>query len=977
MNSNQLRACVLKAGVAMPALALMSLATPALAQSVAGTASEAEAQEGNAILVTGSRIPRPDLDSPVPVAVISSENFLQDGAQNVSDVINELPQVGIGSTRTNTNFLTSGTGVSTVNLRALGSSRTLTLVNGRRFVSGFAGDSAVDINNIPIDFLERTEIITGGRSAIYGSDAVAGVVNFILRDSFEGFSVRGQTAISDEGDNARNLISVTGGTTFGADDRGNIMVNFSWDKDQGLFSRKREISAQDCFYTDCGPGAYSSYAPQGQFALVDASGDAVAALPGGNPIFSFNPDNSIAYLPRYNTAEYGYNRNGDRYISTPLERYLVSTIANYDVTDSVEAYFEGTFARVTSNSSLEPSALGASTDIFNRAVDPYGMPITNAFIPESVQAAIAAANSDGDPTNDIDAIDFRKRQNDVFDRSNRVKRDTWRAVAGVRGDITSSINFDVSAVYGHLNDYNASEDIDTARYRAALDAIRVGSGDVVGEDIICRDAAARDQGCIPLNPFGYGTVDPRAAAYVQAVVPKSEEITNEQYVFTATIAGTAFQLMGNDVGFAVGGEYRNESVFNDLDILTNTGGNSGNQIPDLEGSFDVWEVFGETNVPLVTDRPGLDYLGLNGAVRYSDYSTIGGVVSWNAGAEYAPIPDLMFRANYAVANRAPNNGELFSAPSETFASVNDPCNNVTATSANGEFGDACRAIPAIAAAIAADGSFSYTNADLQGINGFIGGNTELQEETANTITAGIVYTPSFVPGLSLTVDFYDIELEDAISTLGRSYSIEQCLLTGLPLYCDSVFRDAESGQVTRVDGQLINVAGQHVQGFDVGARYGRSLGLLPDDNLNLSLNYTYTMDFTTQGDPSETPEENAGTFGPAYSTHRALARGSYTVGSFTFGWTTSFTSGAPYLRDFVTGDDATDALNDIDDYWLHDAQLRWNVEPVIVTFNVDNVFDTKPQYLPGSPFGTPTGLETSDAFDVIGRRFTLGLRVGF
>jgi len=240
-----------------------------------------------------------------------------------------------------------------------------------------------------------------------------------------------------------------------------------------------------------------------------------------------------------------------------------------------------------------------------------------------------------------------------------------------------------------------------------------------------------------------------------------------------------------------------------------------------------------------------------------------------------------------------------------------------------------------------------------------------------------VFTPDFVPGLSLTVDFYDIDLKDAINTLGRSYSIEQCLLTGLPLYCDSVFRDAETGFVTRVDGQLLNVAGQHVQGFDVGARYGRSLGLMADDRLNVSLNYTYTMDFTTQGDPAETPEENAGTFGPAYSTHRGLARASYTVGSFTFGWTTSFTSGAPFYRDFVTGDDATDALNDIDDYWLHDAQLRWNVEPAMVTFNVDNVFDTKPQYLPGSPFGTPTGLETSDSFDVIGRRFTIGLRVGF
>lgn len=965
------------AGTALAAI----LCPAALAAQEVPEEPEAAAEDAS-IVVTGSRIPRPELDSDSPVAVVDSTQILQDAASNISDVINELPQVGIGSTRTNTNFLTSGTGIATVNLRALGSSRTLTLVNGRRFIGGFAGDSAVDLNNIPIDLIQRFEVVTGGSSAVYGSDAVAGVLNFILLDKFEGIQLRAQSGITGAGDNARYLVSAMAGTTWGNDARGNIILNFQYDKDEGLLSRNRDISDEDCANLTCGPAAYSSYAPQGQFQLVDAGGAPVPILAGGRSTFSFNPDNSLAVIPGYGAVGFGFNRNNERYISVPVERYLANAIANYDLGGGAEAYAEATFSRVSSNSRLEPFALDLLNDVYFRAIDPFGIPITNPFIPDEIAAAIAAANSDADPDNDVDAIGGRRRQNDVFDRSNVVERETWRTVLGIRGKINDRINFDASYVYGRLNDFNASEDIDVNRYRNALDAIRVGPGDVVGVDIVCRDAAARAEGCVPINLFGRDTADPAAATYVQAVVPKSQEITNQQHVVTAVLSSSNLaDLWGaGGIGAAIGVEYRYDSTVDDLDILTNTGGNSGNTTPDLVGSQDVYEVFGELNVPLIADRPFIEYLGVNGAVRYSEYSTIGGLLSWNAGAEWEPVRGLRFRGRYAVSNRAPNNSELFSQPSETFASVTDPCDGVTATS-TGDFDAACRAIPAIGNFLSANpgSAFTYTLADTQNVNGFVGGNDALQEETGKTITAGFVVGPNLVPGLSFSLDYFNISIDDAISTVGRNFTIQQCLLTGEPVFCDQVTR-FPTGRLQTVNAQLINIAGFDVRGFDAQLRYQTPLGLTNNDMLSLNVNYTYLMDFITQSDPASDPVENAGTFGASFSTHRASARATYGIDEFSFSWQTTFLSGGPFINpdNFISNNPDVVALNDIDDYWLHNAQLSFNLDEEFTFYvNVDNIFDTKPAYLPGVPYGTPTGLETSADFDLFGRRFTAGARFRF
>ena len=426
------------------------------------------------IVITGSRIKRPEVKSPVPIAVLGQQALLQDAAANIADTLNELPQVGLGTTRTTTNFLTSGTGISTINLRTLGVNRTLTLVNGRRFIAGFAGSSAVDVNNIPTDFIDRVEIVTGGSSAVYGSDAIAGVVNFILKDRFDGVQVRAQGGQTFRGDDPTYFASITAGQSL-ISDRLHLIGNVSWDKDEGLRSRDRAISNQDCgtaFVPNpvtgevgiCGPQAYSTFASQGRFNLSSATGSSRNILTsqftgGATNLFTFDQSNALVNGFR---ADFGFNRDALRLISVPLQRVLATGIANFDITPSVRAFSEVTWSHVKGDAEIEPLAVGSATS-GSPTAGIADIALDNPFIPASVATAIAAANSDGNPANDVASIGFRRRSNDIFDRSNHADRHTFRIAAGFKGDLLGKYNWEVSYVYGRMHDSQHSPKTSTSR----------------------------------------------------------------------------------------------------------------------------------------------------------------------------------------------------------------------------------------------------------------------------------------------------------------------------------------------------------------------------------------------------------------------------------------------------------------------------------------------------------------------------------
>jgi iron complex outermembrane receptor protein len=970
-----LTATILATGtLSVPAFAQDAGAPASAAQPI--TAAEPAATGDDAIVVTGSRIRRPDLESASPVAVIDSQQIQAQGIVNTQDLLAKLPQVGIpGLSRTNSNFLTTGNGVATINLRNLGDSRTLVLVNGRRFVPGVAGTSIVDVNNIPADFVERIEVVTGGASAIYGSDAIAGVVNYVMKTDMQGITARAQYGLTSRGDNPNYTASITGGTKFGEDDRGSIIVNGTYSKDLGLLSNKRGISAEDCSNLGCGPQSYSSYSAQGRFQFRNGANESTNAGGYASNLFSFNPDNSVV-----TGSGTGFNRNSVRRISTPTERYLAAGAAQYKFSDSVTAFLEGTYAKTKSSSQIEALALDSGLDVGT------GYAIDNPYVPAAIRQQIIARNSDGIADNDVTSIAFRRRQNEVFSRSNTNDRDTFRIAGGFRGDIAPKWSYEVSGVYGQLKDRTSSQDIDITKYANALDAVTDATG-----TIVCRDAAARAAGCAPINLFGYNTASAAASNYVQADVPREVSIKNTQFVANANVTGSLFALPYGDVQVALGGEYRREKSSENWDALTNAGQNSGNQTPDTVGKFNVKELFGEIDIPLLKGLPFVNSLSLQGAARYSDYSTIGTVFSWNAGAEYSPVRGLRFRGNYAVANRAPNINELFSSASETFPSVQDPCDGVTAAS-TGTYANACRQIPAIAAAVRNGGTFQYSLADTQSINGFDGGNRNLQEEKGKTITLGAVIAPDQVRGLSLTVDYFNIKLTNAIGIVPRATSIQQCLLTSEPQFCNNVIRYDNTGYIKTVNAQNINIADTKTSGIDVNLRYGRALGLISDDRLDLSVLYTHTMKYKTQSDPAAPAYSGVGNleYGAVFR-DKVNATASYSAGPYSVNWTATYLSPmVDTVRDeFAEYSDQIGlapeiaAHNEIKARIYHDVQLRARVgeesRQMEMFFGVTNLFDRKPPKLEDTVFyGTITGTTTAaDVYDPIGRRFYVGAQLKF
>lgn len=931
--------------------AILAIATtPAYAQE-----QPTGEQEGGEIVVTGSRIARPDLQASTPVQVIGSDAIERQGAQNVSDVLAKLPAVGIGSTRTNSNFSDKANGVATVNLRNMGTSRTLVLVNGRRVVSGIAGRSSVDVNNIPTDLLERVEVITGGASAVYGSEAMAGVVNFILKDDFEGVRARAQAGISNEGDYGTQMIGVTAGLNF-ASDRGNITISGQYDRDEGLRSRNRAISSEDRPFR-------SSYTPQGRFFI-------------GERDFTYDRQNILK--EGFVNAVDGYNRNGERYISIPVERYLVNSLGHFDFSDKVSFFYEGAYAKVKSRTSVEAQAFDNSDARLPDGTTLGGISIANPFVPA---ALVDVANSEG-----VAELTFSKRFSGVFDRSNRNDREFYRVVAGLRGTFAENWKWDAY--------YNRSQTIeDTAsgtglrdRLYYALDAV----ADPAGRPI-CRDAAARASGCVPLNIFGFDAASPEAAAYVTNNGQlNTYRARIQQEVFAANVVGSLFSLPGGDLGVSAGVERRTEKSSEIYDAQTQAGNTLGSALNNTIGKYRVFEAYVESVVPIVAKRPFLEYLGLEGVVRYGDYSTVGPVWSYKLGGEWAPSKDIRFRAVYSRATRAPNISELFSGRNEVFPSgLSDPCEGVTATS-GGAFDAYCRSIPGIAQQIASAGSFQYDdNTDRQTIQGIDGGNRNLREETAKTWTAGLVLTPGFLPRFSLSVDWFDIRIEDAITLIPRQATINECVATtGSSPLCDLITREPigtprprTPGTIFQVDAFPINAASIETRGIDVAARYRAEFGA--GTSLDLALNYTYLDKLALRPLASLPVEDNRGQLngdgrlGAGFK-HRANVSTTFTSGAFSLNWRMNYLSG---IVDTKVGGLLPPEANRIDAYLYHDAQARIDLDRAgVFAFyvGVDNLFDKKPPLIDQNGASNIAGTETAaDTYDPYGRRFYAGAVVRF
>lgn len=813
------------------------------------TSDIGDQQPGGDIVVTGSRIASPALTSNSPLQVIDAQNIRDTGTPNLQSVLLQNPVFGTPAiSRTNSNFSTSSAGVATVDLRNLGSDRTLVLVDGRRFVAGIPGTSTVDLNTIPAQFIERVDVLTGGSAAVYGSDAVAGVVNIIYKKNYSGVELNGQVGVSEEGDDSQRQLNLTMGSNF-ADDRGNVIVYAGYTKEGAVYSRARARSAVDQLslyaasatagledlFTPVRP-AYSSFAPQGTLFIraglagYDANGNGDFTDPGdvaprGAFTRTYDPVTGALVAANTNGANggnaTGYNRSAFRTIAIPTERYLMALRSNFEISKAANVFLEGTYASTKAVTVLEPFALdsagvngifpasGGRFAIEGFQTDPRtGAQVLtrNPLVPlsiynQAVDTPIRDTNGNGViDQNDVGGGDglrdlaFNRRLSDFGNRGSTADRDTFRVVAGVNGEIAEGLRYEAYVNYGQTRESQFSGgQVNVLNFRNALDVVTDIfdlNGNGLTTDAICRDANARAQGCVPADVFnGAGTISPQAVQYIQA--PSSLTSLTQQYNAGANISGTAFELPAGPLGFSIGTEYRKERASQVFDALTNAGLNGGNRLENTSGQFDVIEGFGEVRVPLLNDTPFFRELTLTGAARVSHYSTVGTNWTYNGGVEWAPVEDIRFRGVYARSVRAPNIGELFGGTGQTFPTgIIDPCAGVTATSTTAA-SVRCRADAGVAANIAQNGAFTINQADVQGVSGLNLSNPNLGVEKSRSFTVGAVINPRSIDLLrnfSFTVDYFNIKIDDAIVGLGRNYILQQCYVEGNSDFCGLVTR---------------------------------------------------------------------------------------------------------------------------------------------------------------------------------------------
>lgn len=892
---------ILKASAAPLALGLALASAPAFAQdstiedepSVGPAAGVSPTGETTTIVVTGSRIRQPNLESASPVTVVTSEEITQTGTTRIEDLVNSLPQVfaAQGSTVAN-----GATGTATLNLRGLGSERTLVLVNGRRLVPGDPSSSAADINVIPAALVERIDVLTGGASSVYGADAVAGVVNFVIDTDFEGFKLDTQYSVYNHDNRNRDIFTdpqdargfgyprgmVTDGGAFDAtlafgssfdDGRGRVMGYVGYRKIEAVTQDRRD-------YSSCGLGALAGggYSCGGSPTsatgtlfyyddfdeTTDADGNGVADS-FTSTVGQFGPNRTL--LPGFTP----YNFNPTNYFQRPDERYTAGVFADYEISEALNPYMEfmfmddrtvaqiapsGDFGNTLSlncdNPLLSASQFAAICDDENLLVSPLATDafttVGNVAAENDARMARNASNAPGDPDEPLlqtTPYDFGgynrafaqilRRNVEGGPRQDDLQHTSYRAVLGARGDLSSAWSYDAYYQYGRTNFAQTYlNDFSVTRLTRALDVVTDASGNAV-----CRSVVnGTDPTCVPYDIFDTNSApSPEAIDYL-STPGFTRGIVSEQ-VLSGYVSGAlgeyGFQSpwATEGVGVVFGGEYRKESLEFNSDTAFQTGDLAGQGAPTLpvSGSFDVKEFFTEVRLPIVQDTWLHDF-SVTGGYRYSDYSTGATTDTYKIEGELAPTPDIRFRGGYNRAVRAPTVQDLFSPQRVALDGSTDPCAG-TSEQPRGpiQAGD----IGCLATGLQV-GQTVTPNPAAQ-YNGLIGGNPNLQPEIADTYTAGVVLTPRFLPGFSASVDYFNISIEGAIQGIGADTILEQCDLdTADPFFCGLVVRDG-SGSLWRSSNGYVTDLSQNIgrlktSGVDVQFGYSHEIGSA--GRLNLS-----------------------------------------------------------------------------------------------------------------------------------------------
>jgi iron complex outermembrane recepter protein len=930
--------------------------------------------------------------------VVDSKFIEELGVVNVQDALEVNPVFGEpGQSRFTSNGNITNAGASTVNLRNLGADRTLVLADGRRMVAGVPGTAQVDLTMVPTGFIERVEVLTGGASAVYGSDAVAGVVNFIYKKDFEGFDFDAQAGQSSRSDADEYKLGFTAGHNF-ADKRGNFMVHAGFTDQQGVTNGQR-------------PWSYDSYASkvvaQGSSdpadlyvvvlnrSTVQPRGQVGVGVPNQTYVFTDDGTGIIPYDPNDQNPPFRFDPNefpgAQDNIAAPVQRLLGAVRATYEVNPHMKTYFDMNYGHVSSTGSntFHPYVstfdfgIGISQrqEIESRLVNPANGTVTivrNPFIPDAVYNI--ARDQDGDGLRDIS---YAKRVVEFGNRATEIDRQQIRLVFGTKGDISGTWKYDAYYSYGRsdLDGRQVGLYITPNLFQSLRAVSDVFDFDRDGNtaEPICADSNARLYGCVPINFYGVNNVSPEARKYVQggdgAAFQDSKQDLN---VGSLNVTGTVFKLPAGPLQYAGGLEYRRESSSHQFDPLYNTKQNGFVQQLDVSGTTTVKEAYSEVNVPLLSGKPGFSSLSVRAAGRVSDYSTLGTFPAYDFGLEWAPVDSLRLRAVYAHAVRAPNVGELYRPAQSGVTSIVDPCNGVTVGDSS-TVATQCLADPGVRANAAANnGRVTFVQTDFQGVGTLSITNPDIREEAATTKTVGLVYAPKSISGLSVTLDYYNIKLDDAISAVTPQFILSQCYQEANNDFCPLVDRrltaeaPASAGSVQLIQSGLVNSGGAFAEGIDLTAGYNTPLW---GGGLSVNVSYTHLIDQGVIPRIGAATNEQAGEVGFPYN--KALIGLGYSHGSWKIVATNEYVGKQliddEFLRSrFGPNTDVKDDYFAFDAKLYTDLQLGYRVKSKYELYvGVSNLFNVEPPFILS---GIPGSINAN--YDVIGRFWYFGVRAG-
>lgn len=937
-------------GLAFPAVALAQ-------ESAAEPDDAARADRESAeIIVTASRVQRDGFDAPTPTTIVSAEVLEARGATNVATVLNEIPSFKASQTPSTTGVRAAFAGSFFADMRGLSPSRTLVLVDGNRFVPQIVtgiGTYQIDLNQIPALLLERAEVVTGGASAQWGSDAVAGVVNLIMRKDFEGFKSEVQAGVSELGDNAEYRVGLLGGFKLG--ERGHFTLAIDHVTNEGV----GDVFTRDWGRRGFGLVANPSRATNGlatqlilpdvrystmtNGGLINNTTGPAAQLRG---IF-INPDQTLGRFQYGNFvgasfmqgggSNAGINFNTGVSVAPEVKRWTGYARASYEIADNFTVYAEASYANTVGRAQTLPPR--------NEQATPIVITLDNPFIPAALRAEISRLNAlPANAANQITSFNLGRNSTDIGYQRTRIEVETKRGVVGFDAGLGDSWKLNGAAIYGeNLYTQQVFGNRIQSRFRFATDVVQTANGPACRAVVAGNPTAA---GCQPLNVFGQGS--PSAAAIAYATGTTLTQTLYKQFAANLNLSGEPFDTWAGPVSVAAGAEYRREEQDTTVDAIAEAAGYESSNARSLRGDFNVKEAYLEAVVPLARDIPLLRSLDVQGAVRVTDYSSSGGVTTWKLGATWEPFEGFLMRGSISRDIRAPNIFELFTPAVTTVQTRN------------------------FAASISGGPAGQVPTANL------VRGNSTLSPEKSETKTLGMSYSPPFIPGLQFSVDYFDIRVENAVAFLDVNQVINFCAgvtpTTERDFYCSFITRSpAGSPTVYTVDNPYLNLGYIQRRGFDFDASYR-----LPLDRLSAGMPGALTARFSgTYYD--KFGEDITGTgfierAGDIVGSPRFLTNSSLTYDDavFTLQLQMRTISSSKYNNLFVEGVQIND--NSVPSRTYFNLSSTFRVSDRFEFFGVvNNLTDKDPPLVPQN-FGYPT---TPQFFDMIGRSYRFGARVRF